>query len=253
MSVNPMAAKGFQSAADAYVRGRPSYPPAAIEWLAGRCALGPGATVLDVAAGTGKLTELLSAQGATIIAVEPVAAMREALTGALPAVTALEGTAEALPIGPDSVDTVTAAQAYHWFAGEPALAEFDRVLRPDGRLALIWNTRDLDQPLWQEVSRLIEPLRGETPQHGSGRWRESLQSTARFRPVAEARFASTQAVDRAGVLDRVGSISFVAALPERERLAVLGELADLVADEPGTIALRYVTEVYVLAPAAGRG
>jgi SAM-dependent methyltransferase len=249
MPVNPVAAKGFQSAADAYVRGRPSYPPEAIEWLAEWCALGAGATVLDVAAGTGKLTEALLGRGAGVLAVEPVAAMREALTAALPEVAVFDGTAEALPVDDAGVDTITVGQAYHWFAGEPALTEFARVLRPDGRLALVWNTRDLEQPLWRAVSALLEPLRTEdTPQHGTGRWRASLQTTTLFRTVAEARFASRQVVDRGGVLDRVGSISFVAALPEPHRREVLDELAGIVADEPEPIALRYVTEVYVLAP-----
>jgi SAM-dependent methyltransferase len=248
MPVNPVAAKGFQSAAGAYVRGRPSYPPQAIDWLAGQCALGPGATVLDVAAGTGKLTQPLVARGATVIAVEPVAAMREALAATLPGVAALDGTAEALPVADATADTITVGQAYHWFAGEPALAEFARVLGVDGRLALIWNVRDLDQPLWRGVSALIDPLSGEAPRHGSGRWRESLRYTSHFRPVAEARFASEQLADHAAVLDRVGSISYIAAMPDGERAALLEQIAGLAAQEPEPIALRYVTEAYVLAP-----
>ncbi len=246
MSVNPVAAKGFQRAADAYVRGRPSYPPEAIDWLAGRCALGPGATVVDVAAGTGKLTERLVGYGATTIAVEPVEAMRAALTQLLPDVTALPGTAAALPLADESADTVTVGQAYHWFAGEPALAEFARVLREDGHLALVWNVRDITQPLWREVSRLIEPLRDDTPQHRDGRWRESFAVTRHFRALGEARFPYRQLVDRGGLLDRVGSTSFIAALTPARREAVLGELAGLVADVAEPLALDYVTEVYVL-------
>jgi SAM-dependent methyltransferase len=245
MSVNPVAAQGFESAADAYARGRPSYPPEAIDWLAQRCRLGPGATVVDIGAGTGKLTERLLGHGGTVIAVEPVAAMRAALTEALPGVVARDGTAEALPLADHSTDTIAVGQAYHWFAGEPALAEFARVLREDGRLALVWNVRDLRQPLWREVSRVIEPLRDGTPQHGDGRWRESLQSTSSFRALDQARFPYRQLVDRSGLLDRVGSISFIAALTSARRQAVLDEVSELVADAPATLALDYVTEVYV--------
>jgi SAM-dependent methyltransferase len=251
MSVNPVAARGFESAAGAYVRGRPSYPPAAIEWLAGHCALGPGATVVDVAAGTGKLTELLVGQGGTVIAVEPVAGMRAALTEVLPGVTALSGTADALPLPPGSADTIAIGQAYHWFAGETALAEFARVLRSDGRLALLWNARDLAQPLWREVSRIIEPLRDGTPEHGNGRWRESLVATTHFRLLAETQLPYRHLVDRQGLLDRVGSISFIAALEPTRRAAVLDELATLVANEPEPLPMDYLTEVYVFERAVG--
>ncbi len=245
MSVNPVAAKGFQDAAGAYVRGRPSYPPEAIDWLAQTVALGPGATVVDVGAGTGKLTEVLLRPGATVIAVEPVAAMRAELSRTLPAVTALAGTADALPLGEGSADTIAIGQAYHWFAGQPALAEFARVLRADGRLALLWNARDRAQPLWREVSRVIEPLRDGTPQHGDGRWRQSLAETPDFRALAAERFPYRQMVDRDGLLDRVSSISFIAALEPARRAAVLDDLAAVAAQESEPLALDYVTEVYV--------
>ena len=248
MAVNRVAEQGFARAADAYVRGRPSYPPAAIEWLAGRCALGPGATVLDVGAGTGKLTELLLGRGATVIAVEPVPAMRAALAESLPGVRALAGTADALPLPDAGADTVTVGQAYHWFAGEPALAEFARVLGPDGRLALIWNARDQAQPLWREVTRIIEPLRGDTPQHGDGHWRDSLAATTHFGAPQEQRFPNQQVVGAQGLIDRVVSTSFIAALPEARRAAVAREVAGLVDDQTGPIALAYTTEIYVLAP-----
>jgi len=245
MSVNPVAAKGFEAAADAYVRGRPSYPAEAISWLQEQCALGPGATVVDVAAGTGKFTEALVELGGTVIAVEPVAAMRSALTDVFPGVTALEGSADALPLAAASADTITVAQAFHWFAGEPALAEFARVLRDDGRLVLVWNTRDQSQPLWREVSRIIGSLQRDTPRHGSGQWRQAMSDTSWFRPLAEARFENRQLVDRAGFVDRVGSTSFIAALAPAPRAEVLGEIAALVADDPEPIALEHVTEVYV--------
>jgi ubiquinone/menaquinone biosynthesis C-methylase UbiE len=125
------AARGFEQAADAYERARPTYPQAAVAWLCERLAVRRGRRVLDLAAGTGKLTRSLVAAGADVVAVEPIAAMRERLP---PEVEALDGTAEAIPLPGASVDAVTVAQAFHWFDAEPALAEIHRVLRPGGTL-----------------------------------------------------------------------------------------------------------------------
>jgi len=145
----------------------------------------------------------------------------------------------------DSVDTITVGQAYHWFAGEPALVEFARVLRAGGHLALMWNARDAEQPLWREISRIIEPLRAETPRHGDGRWRESLAATELFLPVEAEGFTYRQTVDHAGLIDRVCSISFIAALAPHERAEVVDQLTRLVAGEPPQLELQYLTEVYV--------
>ena len=144
---------------------------------------------------------------------------------------------------------MTVAQAFHWFAGEPALAEIARVLRPEGVLVLIWNRRDLAQPLQREVSRIIEPYRSDTPSHVSGRWRSVMDSTARFSMLAELHVEFEQVVDRVGLVDRVGSISFIAALADEQRVAVLAEIGELVADEPATQVLHYVTDAYAYRPA----
>jgi SAM-dependent methyltransferase len=125
-------------AADVYERARPLYPDEAIDWL-----LPEGArTVLDLGAGTGKLTRALAARGLDTIAVEPLAEMRTNLAWAAPEARILDGTAEAIPLEDDSVDLITVAQAWHWVDPERATAEAARVLRPGGTLALIWNKRD---------------------------------------------------------------------------------------------------------------
>jgi SAM-dependent methyltransferase len=131
-------ARSFGAAAEAYERARPGYPEAAIDWLVPEGAR----TVLDLGAGTGKLTRSLVGDGVEVVAVEPLAEMRAKLAAALPEVRALEGTAEAIPLEDDSVDAITVAQAWHWVDPERATAEAARVLRPGGTLGLVWNRRD---------------------------------------------------------------------------------------------------------------
>lgn len=131
-------ARSFGAAADIYERARPGYPDAAVDWLVPEGAR----AVLDLGAGTGKLTRSLAARGLDVVAVEPIAEMRANLAAALPEVRTLEGTAEAIPLEDDSVDAITVAQAWHWVDPERATAEAARVLRPGGTLGLIWNRRD---------------------------------------------------------------------------------------------------------------
>jgi SAM-dependent methyltransferase len=131
-------ARSFGAAADAYERARPEYPAEAVDWL-----LPEGArTVLDLGAGTGKLTRALAARGLEVVAVEPLAEMRAKLDGAVPEARILAGTAEEIPLEDDSVDAITVAQAWHWVDPGRATAEAARVLRPGGTLGLIWNRRD---------------------------------------------------------------------------------------------------------------
>jgi SAM-dependent methyltransferase len=198
--------------------------------------------VLDLAAGTGKLTRQLPETGAEVVAVEPVDEMRALLEAAVPSALALRGTAEAIPLADGSVDAVTVAQAFHWFDRGAALAEIHRVLRPGGGLALVWNTRDLDDPLTAATEELLEPLRRAAE---AGRpWDWPPQSRL-FSSFEERRFRHEQRVDRAGVLNRVASMSFVAALPDEERHALLERVRELAADRPEPIVIPYETEVYV--------
>jgi SAM-dependent methyltransferase len=247
------AAAGFAAAADVYERARPGYPEAAVAWLAERLGIEPGVDVLDLAAGTGKLTRLLVPLGARVVAVEPIAEMRARLTEAVPGVEALEGTAEAIPLSASSIDAVTCAQAFHWFRHEEALAEIHRVLRPGGGLALVWNSRDESGPLQARISEILEPLRGDTATRSDRSWREALGRSDLFGPVEERKWPYEQLVPLEVVVERVASVSFVAALPKDERARVLAEvrLAANAYSEP--IAVPYVTEVNVadrLTPAA---
>ena len=159
--VHPIATGGYGRSADSYVRGRPDYPPAALDWLRSDLGLGPGQTALELGSGTGKFTRLLVETGADIAAVEPVAAMLDELRRSLPAVTALQGTAQRIPAADASADAVICAQAFHWFASADSLAEIHRVLKPGGMLGLIWNVRDQSVGWVAELTRIMAPYEGD--------------------------------------------------------------------------------------------
>jgi SAM-dependent methyltransferase len=231
------AAVGFARSADAYERGRPGYPAAAVAHVLGR--LAPDAVVLDLAAGTGKLTRPLLAAGLRVTAVEPVAEMRAALP---PAARALEGTAEAIPLQDGAVDAVTVGQAFHWFDGDAALNEIARVLWPGGLLALLWNRRVDEDPVNRAIEDLIAPYRADVPTHRGNAWRAAFERTTSFGPLSEEVFDNVVEQDADGLEARVGSISFVASLEPGERAALL-ERARAIAGS-GRVSIPYRTEVH---------
>lgn len=240
------SARGFHTAADAYERARPAYPARALEWLCDRLRIGGGTRVLDLAAGTGKLTRPLVEAGADVVAVEPAEGMRERLVAALPEVEARDGTAEAIPLPDASVDAVTVGQAFHWFRVEEALGEIHRVLRARGGLGLIWNTRDPSDPLQRAVTNVIEPLRRGTPWWMGFDVAGVLSASPRFERLEESRVDHRQELDEDAFVDRFLSVSFVASAPPNERLRVERELRALVAGSERPIVLPYVTETYVV-------
>jgi len=237
--VHPAAAVGFARAADVYERARPGYPVVAVDRLVAAI---PGRDVVDLAAGTGKLTRLLAARGCDVVAVEPVAEMR-ALIG--PPARVLEGTAEAIPLPAASADGVTVAQAFHWFDGPVALAEIHRVLRPGGVLALIWNRRRTQDEIHRRITELLAPLRGDIPAHATTAWRAAFACSPYFETLRDETFASEHVLDADMLVDQVASISIVAVLREDERARVLEAVRALAADGPVT--LRYVVELQLTA------
>jgi len=239
------ARRGFQAGAAAYERGRPGYPAGVIEWLGVELGLRPGRRVADVGAGTGKLTRELVRSGAEVVAVEPVPGMRDVLERAVPGVEVLDGTAETLPMGDESIDAITVAQAFHWFDIPRTLTEFHRVLCPGGRFAVIWNRRVREQPLHQAINAIIEPHRGDSPSHLTSRWREQVAAEGRFAAAGQIELPFEQQFDEDGLVDRVGSISFVAALPDEERERVLERVRALALDADQPLRLGYTTEAFV--------
>jgi SAM-dependent methyltransferase len=216
-----------------------------VKWLWRELRLGPGRTVVDVAAGTGKLTRELVPSGATVVAVEPVAGMRAVLEQVVPGASALSGTAEALPLGGGSVDAITVAQAFHWFDGPAAVAEFHRVLRREGRFGLIWNRRNVDEPIHRAVREIIEPYHRDSPSHYRGEWRHPVEDGGLFVAAGHIEVPSEQVLDADAFVDRFSSISYIAALPEAERASVTEGLRAVAAGAGDPIRLGYTTETYV--------
>ncbi len=240
--INAAAAVGFERAADVYERARPSYPGAAIELIVRECHLGPNVKVCDLAAGTGKLTRLLVPSGAELLAVEPVAAMREQLVAAVGGIEVLDGTAEAIPLDDGAMDAVTVAQAFHWFDTDRALPEIHRVLRPAGSFVLIWNVRDETVDWVREFTELVVERGGGrpyTPYHqiGSGEAMtadhvEVVRASGLFGVVATEMFPNPQMVTPDDVVARAASTSFVSALDDAPRQALLDEVRTLIATHP---------------------
>lgn len=232
MDIHKSAAAGYAAAAEIYVRGRPNYPVETIQWLRESLGLGPGKKVLEVGAGTGKFIPVLRESGAEILALEPVAAMREQLVRAHGDVEAYAGTVDAIPLPDESVDVVVCAQAFHWFATSGSLASFRRVLVPGGMLGLIWNVRDESVPWVATLSAITDPLEGGTPRYRSGAWREVFPAEG-FEFAGEYRVAHTHhGRPEDVILYRTLSVSFVAAQPEPVRQRVEAEVKRLIACTP---------------------
>lgn len=231
------ATRGFADS-DRYERGRPDYPGTAIAAICAELDLRPGRTVLDLAAGTGKLTRLLVPSGANVIAVEPIREMREKLSG----VVALAGTAERIPLTDRFVDGVTVGQAFHWFDADRAMQEIHRVLAPGGGVALIWNARDERQPLQAALSAIFDRYEGDTPRRQQRDWKTMLADSGLFERTKRLLFSHSQRVDEQRVVDRVLSVSFMASLPPDEQAAVEREVRALAVD---ATELHYMTELYL--------
>jgi SAM-dependent methyltransferase len=225
----------FDRAVQRYERARPSYPVEAVRWM-----LPAGARqVVDLAAGTGKLTRVLVRDGYQVTAVEPLSGMRAELGRQLPGVPALPGTAEEIPLPGGCADAVLVAQAWHWFDEPAAAAEIARVLRPGGSLGLVWNEQD-DSVAWVAQMRvLVGELKSvdavEQRPDGEDDWAPDLGPD--FGPPAARTFRNAQHLDLPTLLDNIASRSYVITLPDAERDRTLAAVAELVRTHPDTAGL----------------
>ena len=230
--VHEVAAAGFSDPGD-YEAARPSYPPEAVAWFVEHLRIEPGRTVVDLASGTGKLTRLLEPAGADLIAAEPVPGMRATFRALLPNVPIVATTAEQLAFRDGSLDAVTVAQAFHWFDYDRALAELRRVLRPAGRVGLVWNARDRSVPWVDGVWSIMDRVEKRAPWRDHDNWRDSaFRDMPGFGPQHLAQFRHEHPTTPEAMVQRVASVSHVAVLPRAERAAVLDEVRTLLSTHP---------------------
>ncbi|WP_042370314.1 class I SAM-dependent methyltransferase [Streptacidiphilus neutrinimicus] len=242
-------ANSFGAAAAAYERGRPEYPAAALDWLLAVAPEGRTAPrdVVDLGAGTGKLTRSLCARGLAVTAVEPSEGMREQLTLAAPGARVLAGSAEAMPLADASADVVLAAQAWHWVDTAVAVPEAARVLRPGGTLGLVWNIRDEREDWVAALGRLLTP-HGAPATGGEGVERLA-DHPGLFGPVERFDVEWSHTLTGDQLVDLVNSRSYVITMQAADREALLAEVRELFDRHPALVGrahveLPYRTECY---------
>jgi SAM-dependent methyltransferase len=236
----------FTDRAADYAQHRPSYPAAAFDAMLRGLADPSQVTAADIGAGTGISSRLLADRGVHVLAIEPNAAMRAAAE-VHPRVEWSEGVGEATGLPDASVDLVLVAQAFHWFRQRDALREFHRVLRPNGRLALIWNNRDRKDPLTSDYVGAIHTVNGEDPIERRHFDRAVVDQDGHFTKAKRHTFAHQQEVDAEGLVGRATSASYVPREGPRfdELRRLLLDLFERHRDARGRVVLRYVTKLYL--------
>jgi SAM-dependent methyltransferase len=247
--LNPLAR--FADRVDNYVKYRPSYTDAAIDLIL--TGLGQTPLVADIGAGTGISARLLANRGARVLAIEPNVAMRTA-AASHPLVEFRDGKAEANGLESASVDLVTCFTAFHWFEPEPTLLEFRRILKSTGRLALVWNNRDLSDPFTAEYSEVTVAASTYPVVHDRSIYAEPLLISPHFANVREYRVANRQALDFSGLIGRVRSNSYIpneGAVIDR-LTSDLAKLHDRFQDDRGLVYLSYFTSIHLAEPSVDR-
>lgn len=238
-------ASSFGAVAEAYQAGRPTFPAEALSWITG-----PGRLqILDLGAGTGKLSQVALELGHDVVAVDPSEEML-AVCGRLRGVRTLVGTAESIPLGHGSVDAVVVGQAFHWFDHERALSEIARVLRPSGVLGLLWNNYDTVVP-W--VRRLTRIMQGEDFLAGGDQFDPLpiLAASPLFSAVDVANFRHWHSLDRNALRQLAQSVSRVAVLTDAKREAVLEQVDAIYATTarpPEPLRMPYITAAFRTRP-----
>jgi SAM-dependent methyltransferase len=222
--LHPLTA-GFAEVAGAYERGRPEYAPAVVGAIAAELDIPAAGPVLDLAAGTGKLTRALLGVGLDVVAVEPQPELRELLAASVGSEHVREGLAEAIPLPDQSVAVVTVADAFHWFDHAVALAEIKRVLRPGGGLAVLSAVPDWSGASWaHEVGTLIAGMLTAHPKFDGPPWQESVRAAGGWSEPREIRVTTSQPASPDRMVDYIASMSWVASLPPDQRAETLAKV-----------------------------
>jgi ubiquinone/menaquinone biosynthesis C-methylase UbiE len=215
-------AASFDRAAEVYEKARPEYPAEAVDWMLPLAAR----TVLDLGAGTGKLTRALAARGLEIFAVDPSPKMLDQLRTAIPGATVSVGVAEDIPLPDAFVDAIVVGQAWHWVDQAVALASVARVLRPGGTLGLVWNLRDAREPWVERLTRVMHPAEGEI-------FMESGHiERGPFGEIESASFEWARDFTRDELLDLVRSRSYFITADEAEQASILSGVNHLLDTDP---------------------
>jgi ubiquinone/menaquinone biosynthesis C-methylase UbiE len=231
------ASRTFDKTAEAYELARPGWPSAALDHAARELGLQRRTPVLDLGAGTGKLTRTLVDRFDRVVAVEPLTGMRVLLESLVPQAEVLTGRAEEIPLVDDVVQAVFSAEGFHWYDGEAALAEAERVLQPGGGLVLMWNVpaKPTEPSIAAAATLLNERGASErqVSRYDSGEWREPF-ARSRFEELHHAEFNHSQTVDREQLVAYFASMSWIAVLPDDERTDLLGEVRTLLGSDTYT-------------------
>jgi ubiquinone/menaquinone biosynthesis C-methylase UbiE len=228
VELHPLASQ-FAAVADLYERGRPDYAPAVIGATAAELGLAPGDPVLDLAAGTGKLTSALVAYGFEVLAIEPQEPLRRVLVEKIGAARVRDGLAEQIPLEDESMAAVMIADAFHWFDRPRALSEIRRVLAPGGGLALFNTAPDWSGASWaHELGTLVAGTRPAHPHFDGRPWQEFVREAAGFAEPWQVRVTTQSPADPERVLAHMASMSWIAGLSEAERADVLSRMREIV-------------------------
>ncbi|MGH2690252.1 MAG: class I SAM-dependent methyltransferase [Actinomycetota bacterium] len=233
-----------------YEAGRPDYPPALARILVAEVGLTPDAVVLDLAAGTGKLTRTVAPLVRRVVALDPAAPMLHALRASRPSALVAAAAAEAIPLRDSALDSVLAGNAFHWFRADRALAEMTRVVRRGGSLVVVWNIPELEGATEPQVGRLVdalEPYRGSRfggEAVRSGRWLEPFERSPDLGPMEARRVGHEVAWTRSGLRDYVASWSSFATLGEPVRTDVLAMVGRILDEAPEPIRVPHRLEAH---------
>jgi ubiquinone/menaquinone biosynthesis C-methylase UbiE len=232
-------AASFDRAAEVYERARPEYPAEAVDWMLPADAR----TVLDLGAGTGKLTRALASRGLEVFAVDPSPKMLDQLRSAVPEATVSVGTAEDIPLADASVDAIVVGQAWHWVDQDAALPSVARVLRPGGTLGLVWNIRDDRVPWVERLTRVMHQAEGELFME-TGRIEQGP-----FGDLESASFEWSRDFTRDELVDLLRSRSYFITAPESEQASIVAGVNELLDTDPdvggqSSWSMPYVTRAF---------